>query len=375
MKHTKRAVSCSITALAMVVMLAGSTLSGNVTDTSQSSQQVNTDVVVVAESQDTTKETKEKETTQVTTTSEPKTTSVATADPEWENKLMANVEEALNVRTEASADADVVGKLFVGSVAEVVEIGTDWTLVKSGNVEGYVRNSYCVFGDEAKALAEKVCTTYATSKSGGLKVRYEATQEEGAKLLHVLEEGEKIAVDTTVEAPDGWVAVIYNGTTGYVSEAYVSVAMEYTKALTVAEEQAAEKAAAAAKAKTASSSSSKSTSSSSTSTASYSDLELLAALIYCEAGGESYEGQVAVGAVVMNRVESGSYPNTISGVIYQKGQFTPASSGKLAKALANGRYCTAAAQAALAGEDPTGGCLHFNSGYGQGLQIGNQHFW
>ena len=54
------------------------------------------------------------------------------------------------------------------------------------------------------------------------------------------------------------------------------------------------------------------------------DKELLAALIFCEAGNQPYEGQVAVGAVVMNRVESASYPNTISEVIYQSGQFTPA---------------------------------------------------
>ena len=57
--------------------------------------------------------------------------------------------------------------------------------------------------------------------------------------------------------------------------------------------------------------------------------ELLAALIYCEAGNQPYEGQVAVGAVVMNRVRSGSYPNTISEVIYQSGQFGPAMTGWL----------------------------------------------
>ena len=54
------------------------------------------------------------------------------------------------------------------------------------------------------------------------------------------------------------------------------------------------------------------------------DQELLAALIFCEAGNQPYEGQVAVGAVVMNRVRSGSFPNTITEVIYQSGQITPA---------------------------------------------------
>ena len=64
--------------------------------------------------------------------------------------------------------------------------------------------------------------------------------------------------------------------------------------------------------------------------------ELLAALIYCEAGNQPYEGQVAVGAVVMNRVRSGSYPNTISEVIYQSGQFGPAMTGWLIRFFASG---------------------------------------
>ena len=61
--------------------------------------------------------------------------------------------------------------------------------------------------------------------------------------------------------------------------------------------------------------------------ASASEQELLAALIFCEAGNQPYDGQVAVGAVVMNRVRSGSFPDTITDVIYQSGQFTPAMTG------------------------------------------------
>lgn len=66
------------------------------------------------------------------------------------------------------------------------------------------------------------------------------------------------------------------------------------------------------------------------------DQALLAALIYCEAGGESYEGQLAVGSVVMNRVRSQAYPNSVSGVIYQGGQFSPVASGRLATVLGSG---------------------------------------
>lgn len=107
------------------------------------------------------------------------------------------------------------------------------------------------------------------------------------------------------------------------------------------------------------------------------DTSLLAALIYCEAGNQSYEGMVAVGAVVMNRVYSASFPNSISEVIYQSGQFTPASSGALASALANGvpSTCYDAASAAIAGENPVGGALYFNTGSGKGMKIGDHQFY
>lgn len=104
--------------------------------------------------------------------------------------------------------------------------------------------------------------------------------------------------------------------------------------------------------------------------------ELLAALIFCEAGNQPYEGQVAVGAVVLNRVKSESYPNTISEVIYQSGQFTPAMTGWLDSVLASGGYTDSAVQAAedaLAGSNPVNDCLYFSTG-GSGYQIGDHFF-
>lgn len=94
------------------------------------------------------------------------------------------------------------------------------------------------------------------------------------------------------------------------------------------------------------------------------DRKLLANIIYCEAGNQSYEGQLAVGAVVMNRVLSSVFPDTIVGVVYQKGQFTPAGSGRLALALANdlaNETCYAAADAAMAGANNVGNCLYFRT--------------
>ena len=110
-----------------------------------------------------------------------------------------------------------------------------------------------------------------------------------------------------------------------------------------------------------------------------SDVTLLAALIQCEAGRESYEGKLAVGAVVMNRVRSGSYPGSISSVINAPSQFPPATNGKVAAVIANGpsASCVEAAQAAIDGATNVGGATHFRAASsGQtGVVIGNHVFW
>jgi spore germination cell wall hydrolase CwlJ-like protein len=94
------------------------------------------------------------------------------------------------------------------------------------------------------------------------------------------------------------------------------------------------------------------------------DRYLLANLIYCEAGGESYSGQVAVGSVVMNRVLSSVFPDTITGVIYQSGQFSPVASGRLALALAEGKAtgsCYQAADEVMSGTTNVGNCVYFRT--------------
>ena len=94
------------------------------------------------------------------------------------------------------------------------------------------------------------------------------------------------------------------------------------------------------------------------------DRYLLANLIYCEAGAEPYEGKVAVGAVVINRVLSSVYPDTGVGVIYQNRQFSPVASGRLALALAEGRAtasCFQAADEAMKGYSNVGNCVYFRT--------------
>ena len=88
-----------------------------------------------------------------------------------------------------------------------------------------------------------------------------------------------------------------------------------------------------------------------------SDHRLLSKLVYAEARGESYKGQVAVAAVVLNRVSSASFPNTVSGVIYQSGAFSCVSNGSIN--CTQNSSCIRAALDALNGWDPTGGCLYY----------------
>ena len=167
-----------------------------------------------------------------------------------------------------------------------------------------------------------------------------------------------------------------------VSEEYVTVELELGKAISIEEEQAAIAAAEAeraAKEAAASQSSQQSGGSQQKAavSASYDDVTLLGALIQCEAGSESYEGQLAVGAVVMNRLRAG-YAGSISGVIYQSGQFTPASSGALASVLSSGvsGSCLSAAQEAINGADNVNGATSFRRvGSADGLVIGNHVFF
>ena len=110
------------------------------------------------------------------------------------------------------------------------------------------------------------------------------------------------------------------------------------------------------------------------------DRMLLANLIYCEAGNQPYAGQLAVGSVVINRVLSSVYPDTVVGVIYQNKQFSPVSDGHLALALAENKAtaaCYKAADEAMAGQTNVGNCVYFRTPVEglSGIQIGDHIFY
>lgn len=110
------------------------------------------------------------------------------------------------------------------------------------------------------------------------------------------------------------------------------------------------------------------------------DRKMLASIIYCEAGGEPYAGKLAVGAVVVNRLLSSYYPDTITGVIYQRKQFSPVTSGRFDLVLANGtatNSCYQAADEAMAGNTNVGNCVYFRTPIEglTGISIGGHIFY
>ena len=291
-------------------------------------------------------------------------------EQEWQDKLMADVKDFLYVRAKADADSDIVGKLYKGDRALIKKQGSEWTKIASGSVKGYVKNEYCVVGQEAYAYAKKHCDTVAKVTIDGLRVRKSPAEDAG--VVKTVVTGDKFKVNKKANKTDGWVAIKVDSDTCYVSADYVTLSLDTGKAVTLEEEAAAQKAEEekkAAAAQTASSSSSSSngqttttSTTQNTSLAASADEEtLLAALVQCEAGGQGVQCMTAVGAVVVNRVRSGSYPSSIYNVIYQRGQFGPASSGRLESRLASGVSSSArqAARAALSGSDPTGGAKSF----------------
>lgn len=291
----------------------------------------------------------------------------AMKEPKEESKLvMANVKQELKVRSEASEKAKVVGYLYKDCGGEILERKDGWTKLRSGNIVGWASDEYLLFGEEAEALANDAGKKIATVDAEMLRVREEDANN--ASVCGLLPEGERVDV-LDKETEEGWICIDYNGKDGFVVEDYVTVTFQIDAGETVEELKAREKAEKEAKRYV-----------------NYGEYTvdadttlLLAALIHCEAGGEPYEGQVAVGAVVMNRVRSAAYPDTIHGVIYASGQFTPAMSGKVNRVLESGKIyesCIKAAEEALSGTSNVGDLTHFRRNNGrEGLVIGNHVFY
>lgn len=291
--------------------------------------------------------------------------------------VMADVQSVLNVRADADENAEIVGAMYADCGGQILNRKNGWTLLQSGNLVGWAKDDYLLFGEEAEKFASEVGVNLATSLTGGLRVRKEPSADAG--VYGFMAQGDVVEV---YEILDEWIKIDFEGYEGYVSSEYVTVTFLIDKGETVEEIALREAAEAEAKAKAEAEAAARRaelTAQQEAIAATYSEVELLAALIWCEAGNQGYEGQLAVGAVVMNRVRSAAYPNTIQGVIYASGQFPPALNGKVARVLEKGvnASCLQAAQDAINGNTNVGTAMHFNrvGTHSDGIIIGAHIFW
>ena len=289
--------------------------------------------------------------------------------------VMAKVNQYVNIRKEPNQDSEKVGVLYKDCGGDILQRQDSWTKIQSGDVTGWVSDDYLYFGEEAQKEAKEVGILTAYSETETLRVRKEASLDSG--VLGLLAMGEAVEA---IEEDGDWVSINYEGETGYVAAEYVKVEFDLDTAESVEAIQAretAEKEAARAQAAAEREATRKQQKEAVLTSAS--ELNILAALVQCEAGGESYEGQLAVASVVMNRVRCGAYPNTITDVIYASGQFSPANSTKMSNLALSGNIkasCLQAAQEAINGNCNIGDALHFRrAGNKDGIIIGNHVYW
>lgn len=281
--------------------------------------------------------------------------------------VMAKVNESMNIRKEPDTNSEKLGLLYADCGGEILERGEGWTKIQSGNLIGWASNDYLYFGEEAIEKAEELGVYEATINATGLRIRKEPSTE--AEIWGNVEENavyQAVADQTTEE----WVAIEYGGALGYISAEYVTMEFTIDHGETWADIEEREKREMKERQKL--------IVQEGASVIGTTDEMLLAALIQMEAGNQPYEGQVAVGAVVINRMKSPAYPNTLAGVIYASGQFTPTRTGRVEELALKGpkESCIQAARAALAGETTVGGAMHFRStGSHEGIVIGNHVFW
>lgn len=148
---------------------------------------------------------------------------------------IADVDDYVNVRSEPSTDGTLVGKIYDDSVAEIVAVtdeAEDWFQIKSGNVEGYIKSEFFIYGEKAKEVLDEYVSTYAKIEADRLNVRADKSTE--SECIGHLNNGEKVAL---LEECGEWIKVQYTTQkSGYVSAEYVEIAEEYSYAKTLEED-------------------------------------------------------------------------------------------------------------------------------------------
>ncbi len=156
---------------------------------------------------------------------------------EYANLAIADVSGYVNVRTEPNTDSEIVGKIYDGAVAQILSVAgeaQDWFQITSGNVEGYIKAEFFIYGDAAAEVVEQYVTRYAKVNADRLNVREEPSTE--SSRIGYLDNGESVKL---LENCGDWLRVQYTGQKeGYVAAEYVTISEEFVYAKTLEEERA-----------------------------------------------------------------------------------------------------------------------------------------
>ena len=310
-----------------------------------------------------------------------------------------DAKDMLDIHAEANTASAVIGQVMEDGHVAILAKYNDWVQIQAGEIAGWVPAENLVeteiSNEEAVAANEQVIAerTGATASEDEFFAEEEVQQDETAALqaeaseaaqneieeVQTAEEAAQLEAEAQAKAAEEAARI--------AAEAQAKAAAEEAARLEAeAQAKAAEEAAqleAEAQAKAAAEEAARleaeaqqAALAAQTAAVSAEELKLLANIIYCEAGSESYVGKVAVGNVIMNRVKSASQPNTITEVVYAKGQFSPVRNGSLQRALSSDKAdaaCYQAAIEALAGAQPVGGKLFFRRNNGRSGQVIGHH--
>ena len=281
-----------------------------------------------------------------------------------------DAKDMLDIHAEANTASAVVGQVMEDGHVAILAKYNDWVQIQAGEIAGWVPAENLVeteiSNEEAVAANEQVIAerTGATASEDEFFAEEEVQQDETAALQAEASEAAQNEIEEVQTAEEA---------AQLEAEAQAKAAEEAARLEAEAQAKAAEE---AAQLEAEAQQAALAAQAAQTAAISAEELKLLANIIYCEAGSESYVGKVAVGNVIMNRVKSASQPNTITEVVYAKGQFSPVRNGSLQRALSSDKAdaaCYQAAIEALAGAQPVGGKLFFRRNNGRSGQVIGHH--
>ena len=327
-----------------------------------------------------------------------------------------DAKDMLDIHAEANTASAVIGQVMEDGHVAILAKYNDWVQIQAGEIAGWVPAENLVeteiSNEEAVAANEQVIAerTGATASEDEFFAEEEVQQDETAALqaeaseaaqneieeVQAAEEAARLEAEAQAKAAaeeaarleaEAQAKAAAEEAARLEAEAQAKAAAEETarleaeaQAKAAAEEaariEAEAQAKAAEEAARLAAEAQQAALAAQTAAISTEELKLLANIIYCEAGSESYVGKVAVGNVIMNRVKSASQPNTITEVVYAKGQFSPVRNGSLQRALSSDKAdaaCYQAAIEALAGAQPVGGKLFFRRNNGRSGQVIGHH--